>query len=265
MKNKLHLLKKVLAAFMCIVMLLIQATPAYAYKSVEENLVNRGYPQGLIDLMPNEEKEDLIQNNCFFESAKTYNYNENGDVISCISFNKKSGAANYGQIKPTHLSLTITTSKSGSNTVVTFHYNWKTLPLNRYQDPMCIGWDDSIFTYKSGSFRKVDKYKYVIDDGSGVNVYEGVHSDVNTYANSSFSYVTWYADLKGYTTNVTNLYGYGTLTLVPKKTGKTTQILGHYIHKKLDLGVSLTYGPAGFNVSGSSGYDEMGTDTSVRS
>lgn len=215
--------------------------------------------------MPDEEKENLIQSNCYFETAKTYNYNENGDVISFINFNKKLGSANYRQINSNHLSLTITTSKSGSNTVVTFHYNWKSSPVNRYQDPMCIGWDDSIFTYKSGSFRKVDKYKYVFDDGSGINVYEGVHSDVNTYANASFGYVTWYADLKGYTANVIDLYGYGTLTLVPKKTGKTTQIFGHHIHKKLDLGVSLTYGPAGFNVSGSSGYDEMGTETSVRS
>lgn len=55
MKNKLHLLKKVLAAFMCIVMLFIQATPAYALtESTVSYSINKAYDY---PITPDDEKE----------------------------------------------------------------------------------------------------------------------------------------------------------------------------------------------------------------
>lgn len=235
-----------------------------ATESIDDILIKRGYPIKLIETMSDEEKDELIDNNCYYDCANTYNYDENGELINIESFDENA-ITPYGQIKTSSLSLTITTSKSASNTVVTFSYSWKKLPTLRYQDPMSIGWDSSVFSYKSGSFKKVDKYGYVINCGSNGKVYTATHSSETAYANGSFGYITWYADLKGYTSNVVKLYGHGTLTLIPKKTGKSTQIYGHDVHDKLGLSLSLTFNGATFSVSGTSTYDELGTDISIKS
>lgn len=249
--------------------LLITACPlqVMATPSIDDQLISRGYPSELIEMMSEEEKEDLIAEDCYYDCANTYNYDENGELINITNFDENA-IMPYGQIKKTHLSLSITTSKSGKNTVLTFNYSWKTLPVNRYQDPMCLAWDSSVFSYKSGSFKKVDKYSYVIGDGSNGKVYTATHSSEAAYAKGSFNQITWYADLKGYTANVIKLYGYGKLTLVPKKTGKSTQVFGHYVHDRALMGsLSLSYNGVGasFSVSGSSSYDELGIDISFKS
>ena len=77
--------------------------------------------------------------------------------------------------------------------------------------------------------------------------------------------VSWYADLKGYTQLPEQLFGYGMLTLVPKQTGKSTAIFGHYVHAKTGLSISVSYKGAGFSVAGTSTYDELGTDITVNS
>lgn len=244
--------------------LCLSTTTAFANtNNIDNELLERGYPQALIDIMPIEEKEDLINENCFYDDAVIYNYDENCQLISAKSFNDYS-ISPFGQIKTSHLELTITTSKSGSNTVVTFNYNWKTVPLNRYQDPIGIAWDSNIFTMKSGSFRKVDKYLAAYLDGSG-GTYIGTHSDQTAYAKAGNGYVTWYADLKGHTATVLGLNGYGRFTLIPKSVGKSTQIFGHYVHTKTASSFSLSYGGAGFSVSGGSSYDELGIDKTIRS
>lgn len=257
--------KKVISILLTLC-LLISAYPlqVMASESIDNQLINRGYPLKLIEIMLDEEKTDLIANDCYYDCANTYNYDEYGELINVINFDENA-IMTFGQIKTSHLSLTITKSKSGSNTVLTFNYDWKTLPLNRYQDPMSLAWDSSIFSYKSGSFKKVDKYSYVLGDGSNGQVYTATQSSETSYANGSSNYISWYADLKGYTSNVIKLYGYGSLTLVPKKTGKSTQIFGHYVHNKTGLSLSLSYGAAGFSISGNSTYDELGTDISLNS
>lgn len=259
-------MKKKILSVLLTFCLLIPACPlqVMASQSIDDQLINRGYPLKLIEILLDEEKADLIAKNCYYECANTYNYDENGELINITNFDENA-ITPYGQIKSTHLSLSITTSKSGSNTVLTFNYNWKTLPLNRYQDPMSLAWDSSVFSYKSGSFKKVDKYSYVLGDGSNGKVYTATHSSENSYAKGASNYISWYADLKGYTSNVIRLYGYGTLTLVPKKKGKSTQAFGHYVHAKMNLSLSLSYSGAGFSVSGLSTYDELGTDISFKS
>lgn len=123
--------------------------------NVVNELLSRGYPQALIDEMLEEEKYDLINDDCFYEGAVVHNYDENGDLISIKSFDENS-ITPYGQIKTSHLKLTITTSKSNYNTIVTFNYDWKTLPVNRYQVPICVAWDPDVFSMQFNSFRKVN-------------------------------------------------------------------------------------------------------------
>lgn len=254
---------KLIALLLAFVLCLSTMSAFAGENSVDNELLSRGYPQALINEMLEEEKHDLINDDCFYESATVYNYDENGDLISIKSFDEES-IIPYGQIKTSHLKLTFTISKSNYNTVVTFNYDWKTLPANRYQDPICIAWDSDVFSMQSGSFRKVDKYIAAYLDGSNGS-YTGTHSDQTAYANADKNYVTWYADLKGYTNSVIGLLGYGKFTLVPKIRGKSTQIFGHYVHAKTSFSLSLSYGIGGFSISGVSTYDELGTDKTITS
>lgn len=208
--------------------------------------------------MSEEEKNDLISDNCYYESSRLYNYDEQGELIN-VEMYDESSIIPYGQIKAAHLSLRITSSKSGSNTIVTFKYNWLQLPLNRYQDPICVAWDSSVFSYKSKSFKKVDQYTKILNGP----VYTS--SSETTYADASSNYISWYADLKGYTKLPEALFGYGKFTLVPKKKGKSTNIYGHYVHAKTPFSLSISYKGVGFSISGTSTYDELGTDLTVKS
>lgn len=127
-----------------------------AYQPIDSQLLSRGQPNELIQIMLQEEKEDLIFDNCYYESSNVYNYDEKGNLINVTTIDENA-IIPIGQIKTSTLSLRITTSKSGSNTKVTLNYDWLKLPLNRYQDPICIAWDSNIFSYKSGTFKKLDK------------------------------------------------------------------------------------------------------------
>lgn len=256
-------LSKLTALLLAFVLCLSTMSAFAGENNVDNELLSRGYPQALIDEMLEEEKYDLINDDCFYEGAVVYNYDENGDLISIKSFDENS-ITPYGQIKTSHLKLTITTSKSNYNTIVTFNYDWKTLPVNRYQDPICVAWDSNVFSLQSGSFRKVDKYIAAYLDGSNGS-YTGTHSDQTAYAKADKNYVTWYADLKGYTSSVIGLLGYGKFTLVPKTRGKSTQIFGHYVHAKTTTSISLSYGGASFSISGGSSYDELGLDKTITS
>lgn len=264
MKGHRLMKKRFLSAFFAIV-LCVAAYPinTLAGQSIDDQLISRGYPLKLIESMPEEEKEDLINGNCYFESSKVYNYDEDGELINISNFNENA-ITPYGQIKTAHLSLSITTSKSGSNTVVTFNYNWKTLPVNRYQDPICVAWNSNIFSYKSGSFKKVDKFSAVIN-GNPESLYTATHSSETSYSKAASNQISWYADLKGYSANVVRLFGYGSFTLIPKKTGQSTQLFGHYVHAKSTASFSIGYSGAGFSVSGGSSYDELGTDITIKS
>lgn len=258
--------KKFLSLIIAIIMLCIPTTVAFAqdYKEVDidTQLLNRGYPQALINELVEKQKLDLIEQDCYYESSSTSFYDENGCLIYETT-PEDIGIMPYGQIQAAHLSLTIAASKSGTNTVVTVKYNWLTLPLNRYQDPICVGWDKGIFYLKDTGFRKVDTYQAIFAD-SGI-VYTDNRSNETVCADCGQNYITWYADLVGYAQTVISLYGYGTFTLVPKKTGQTTSITAHYVHAKTPFSISASYSGVGFTVSGVSTYDEMSKNLNVKS
>ena len=88
-----------------------------------------------------------------------------------------------------------------------------------------------------------------------------IHSKENGYGNGGKEIVTWYADLKGYLdmVEVTSLYGYGSFHLEPKNKiySFTTTFYGHYVHNESSgVSIAVTYGSAGFSVSGSD-YSEL--------
>lgn len=250
--------RRVLAMFLTFTLLLI-ACPVNASASplsIDEELIQRGYPDHLIAGMLNSEKEDLIINDCYFETSTTYYYDEEGKIIDTPSADE-SGIAPFGSIKPTTLNFTIYSSKSGRNKKITIKYFWTQSPVNRYEDPIAVSWDQNIFSYLSKSFYKEDQYCYILNGPTYV------HDSSNSYAKGNLSYIAWYADLKGYIPPPEAVFGYGTFTLVPKQTGKSTKIYAQYTHAKTSLGISVGFNGIDFTISGASTYDYMTTDIDI--
>ena len=235
---------------------------SFASQSLDEQLIANGFPEALVQEMLEEQKESLVEQECVYVSTKVSDYDEEGNLISVKTF--ENDITPYGQIKSSSLTLTIIAALNyENNIVITANYKWKVLPVNRWQDPIGIRWDDNVFKYKSGSFKKVDKCTAKINGKDTTLTF----SNENRYADMGYGYVTWYADLAGHGVSPTSLFGYGEFHLVRKEPNKKipTQVFMHYVHAKLSTGLSLSYSGAGFSVSGGSSYDEAGTDLSFSS
>lgn len=278
-------MKKLVALFVVMVLLFTLSTPVSAVENdtipesvINSELLGRGYPEIVLDTMDYEAKLDLYDEDVGFLGAVVTYYDETTDSFVEISVNEDgSYISPRGQISTSDLSLTFTYSRSpaAQNTSlsyikVTYTYDWINLPFFRWQDPISVSWDDTLFEMMEGSFSKVDKFNgYIINvDGSLLGPYTNqIHSSENGYANASTAGVTWYADLKGYTGfQITDLYGYGTFKLEPKNstTSGSTTLYGHYVHPKAELGISVAIPDYGdFSVSGGSNYDERGNQKKI--
>lgn len=256
--------KKFFAAIMAFA-LILTAFPvsAFASPSLDDQLRSRGYPDALIGIMLDEEKQELINDDCYYESSITCYFNESGELIDDCSSEEPS-IIPFKQIDKKHLSLTISASKSGSNTVITCNYRWLVPPVNRFSDPICVGWDKNVFYMIDDSFSKVDKYGALIQ-AKPDSYYEAVHSSENGFASSTAESVTWYADLKGYTADVISLFGYGKFTLVPRKKGQVVTIFANYVHAKLAGSLSVSFAGGSFSISGFPSHDQMGVQRNITS
>lgn len=256
--------KRILAAVLTFV-LALTAFPVsvFASPSLDDQLRSRGYPHALIATMSDEEKQDIVTDDAYYESSTIYSYDENGNLLSVQSYDEPS-ITPYGTISSSSLTLRITNSRNSTSTAkyITFQYEWERLPLNRFKDPICVSWDENIFYMKTGSFRRVDQYERMQSNGIP---YWVTFVDETSYSDSDENYVSWSADLKGLSDTVVGLQGYGKFTLVPKKKGQKTRIRAHYVHAKMVGSFSISYGGAGFTVSGPSNYDEMGCTQDITS
>ena len=140
------------------------------------------------------------------------------------------------------------------------------MPFFRWQDPIAVSWDDSLFEMKDDSFYKIDKYDGYYINTSGAPTGEtftgAIKSEEYGYGSGYSSGVTWYADLRGYDILYVAdaLYGHGEFTL-EKKTSATgsSKIYGHYVHPTASTGASISIPKFGsFSVSCGGGYDERG-------
>lgn len=233
---------------------------AYANQNIDVILYSRGYPQDVLVDLCEEAKTDILNSGSTFESVEYINYDENGNEIN----NENENIMPYGQIQTAHLSLFFVIGVNSDHSKnVTFNYRWKTLPVNRWQDPIGVSWDSNCFKLRTGSFHKVDKYTYT--NGSNGTIYTGTKSDEWAYANGGNYGCTWYADLKGHSSAmpVWSLYGYANFTLDRKTSGGSSQLFANYVHKKLAGSLSMSIpGFGSFSVSGSS-YDELAAQTDI--
>lgn len=248
MKTKFKWLKSLIVGIMILTLFMVTfPLNAFASELIDTKLAKRNYPIQLIQEMTTEEKENLISDDCYFESSKTYSLDENCNLLNV---NNDKDIATIGIIKDEHLRITLTTSKNRDDcTVVSFHYYWKQLPVNRLQDPICLGWDSSIFRYKTNSFRSEDQYR---------KIYNGpvyTHSKNTKAADVKSNYISWFADLKGYTATPVELFGYAMITLQPQKRQKSTQLYLQYVHSKLSAVPSISFQNGNFTVGAGKSYD----------
>ena len=258
--------------------LMTSAESAPDTTTTEEILLQRGFPQIVIDTMDVDAKADIVTSDETFGGATISYYNEEeGSFTNLQIAEDGSYIMPRNQISTSSLTLNFTFSKSKSSTgklnyiKIIFNYDWEKLPVNRYQDPIGISWDNSKFEMMDNSFYKYDKYDGYKTDRTEKKTYytNKVHSYEKGYAQATSSGVKWYADLKGYTDEIveTALYGYASFKLEPKSTtyNGSSKLYGHYVHRKSVTSVSLSipkYG-ASFSVTGSGSYDERGIQRTI--
>ena len=244
---------------------------------VEDTLLQKGYPQIVLDAMDNDAMKIVYEEDLDFAGAVLCYYNEEEGTFTEINVEEDGTYVNpRGQIPDTDLSMSFTyahsTSSGKLSTLrVIFSYDWNNLPINRWQDPIGISWDSTKFRLKDNSFEKLDKYDGLKADETGsvfIPVKNQVHSHSKNYASASSNGVTWYADLKGYTNEVVQkLYGYGTFTLTctsPTASGSTV-LYGRYVHPKLNINLGIIIKDYGnFSVSGTGTFDELGTQKTFK-
>lgn len=277
--------KKHFKNFICFVFSIILALqmPATAFAQsgsidIDAALLEKGYPQIVLDSMDEDAKISIYnEGNIAFSGAVISYYDETDGTFSEITVNEDgSYIAPKGQISPSdlHLSFVCTAVYEAPGPylhhfVISYSYDWNSLPVWRWQDPIAVSWDSSMFRLTDDSFYKTDKYDgYVVVGGVIVGkVTDQIHSSEKSYAYASNAGVTWYADLKGYIgTQPSRLYGFAEFKLTPLSTyyeGSTT-FYGHYVHQKADVGVIIDIDNFGsISVSGGSDYDERGTQKTV--
>lgn len=276
---KKHFKKLVSIALSAVMIMGMSVTTFAAEKettNIDTVLLERGYPQIVLDSMDTDAKADIYNDNVTFAGAVLSYYDEETSSFTDISVDEDgSYIAPRGQISTSDLALSFTYSKSTSSgklsyIKVTYNYNWTNLPFFRWQDPVSVSWDNSKFEMTDSSFSKVDKYDGYITDANGIiisTVKNQTHSSESGYASASNAGVTWYADLKGYIgVTPTKLYGYGTFKLKPTSStssGSST-LYGHYVHPTTSASLSVNIASYGsFSVSGGSGYDERGNQRTI--
>lgn len=228
-------------------------------------LRERGYPQLYLDNTAPSAKESLYnQPDLIFDGGQIAIYDEDMHELETYDLSN-SGISPMGQIPDADLTVTLSFSRNATskNVLVTCSYNWKKIPISRFQDALAVSWDNTKYSMVSGGFYKVDKYDGITSDGKYVS--GQVNSEARNYAKSSACGVSWYADLKGYTGfSAKALYGHGEFWLAPEYTnvGKST-FHWHYVHSKVNLSLSINIPHVGsFSVSGAGSYDEMGNQKS---
>lgn len=239
---------------------------------IDAVLVERGYPQIVLDAMSNPEKRAIYKDeNLYFKGATIMLYDQESGSFEEYEV-CDDGLMPMGQISSSDLSLVWTISGVRNNDRlidIKYSYKWLNLPFFRWQDPIAVSWDGDLFEMQDDSFYKVDYYdgEYVESAGVIAKVTEGIHSEEYGYASGSPIGVTWYADLKGYgDITVKKLYGYGEFVL-EKTTSATgsSKIYGRYVHPTSGISLSIGISDYGsFSVSGGSGYDERGTQTTFK-
>ena len=273
-------MKKIFATFLAITLCLmtlsmnVTAVSLSVANGVENEVIDatlrsRGYPQVFLDSMSPSAKLSIYEKSDFvFDGGIITTYSQETGIFTDYEI-AADGIATIGQIPASDLTLSWSISKNPRNSKELFaeySYVWNNMPFFRWQDPIAVSWDDSLFEMKDDSFYKIDMYDGYYINSSGVPTGETftgyIKSEEYGYASGYSAGVTWYADLRGYDVLYVAdaLYGHGEFTL-EKKTSSTgsSKMYGHYVHPTASFGASIAIPKFGsFSVSGGGSSDERG-------
>lgn len=208
--------------------------------TIDAALLDRGYPQIVIDTMEHEAKMDIYYRPDLTFSSAYIMFPGESQFIS--------GDGILPMIEEPVPGLTISLVNSAKKEIsgskkdelqyidVKFSYHWTEIPLCRWQDTISISWEPKRFYVKDNSFYKVDKYDGYIATVQGIkkSFHDQITSSETEYANGYFGGVSWYADLKGHDgiTRITSLHGYGSFQLIPiEGYSDESTVYAQYIHQ----------------------------------
>lgn len=251
-------MKRVISSIILSVMVLSMSNVAYAADTtttysepqLNEILQEKGFPAKTLSELDTQSKERFAsKEEIVYGGEQTYFFdlNENDELVPIVP--------TRGQIPGADLKLTGIYAKgveNGNVTTVyyTFRYQWYTIPVNRYQDPIGLTFNPELLRFRIGSFEKRDNY---VINGHSVN-----HSTEYNCADYSPEGLGWYADLVGIPYAPTSLSGVGEFELEPipgttikNGTGWTSRMYGKYGHVKTPLSAnfSFSYNGAGGGIN----------------
>lgn len=232
-----------------------------------EFLLTRGFPTDVLDSMDAATLE-------YYASVKTIRFKSQKVQSFILDEN-----GHFEEVSPSPPSphshipdgqLTISTKifeglTSDEKNVTRLYFNldyvWNDLPINRFDDALCITWNPKLLRYSSKSFSKKDYYQYLHGDWY---LHESASSPTTIQADG----IAWYANLRGddpVFVEVTGLKGHAQFELVPASgstipnmTGSLTTFYGKHAHPNtsVTVGFDFEFGE-NISVTGSSDYGEL--------
>lgn len=159
-------MKKIFATFLAITLCLmtlsmnVTAVSLSVANGVENEVIDatlrsRGYPQVFLDSMSPSAKLSIYEKSDFvFDGGIITTYSQETGIFTDYEI-AADGIATIGQIPASDLTLSWSISKNPRNSkelFVEYSYVWNNMPFFRWQDPIAVSWDDSLFEMKDDSF-----------------------------------------------------------------------------------------------------------------
>lgn len=241
-------MKKIICIMMSITLILSVGLMSVSAKekTPDDILLKNGVPNELIEMMPLEQKNDIINNNLKFISYEKVTMNEMEQILPEESYEIR------GTIPASDLSFYISTyhlypyNSTDKKVAVYVNYDWSAnKPIMRWTDPFGIAWDSNIWQYEESMWFQY----YRLANGNIVN------DNGTTLGYAASNGVGWNADIKWVynSQSVMDNYGFGKVILSVKNpsTSGTTSFQANYSHVTGVGSIGLNF--VGISVSYSGG------------
>lgn len=256
MKKKTNVWKSLFALVFVATFVLSNVATTFAQAKISalnQELIEKGYPQQLIMNLSEEEKSEL--KNCTFLGASVQRYTDSGKSYKMNYTPDSTPPALRGGIKDTTFELLVSASRDADGNIrVSMRYEWFRVPYNRYEDLVSFSWNGALFLIDAHTFDSVDFY----DTKKETFIINNVS---NNFAKLSFNGGSYYANLK-WGLGVKRLHGAANFTLEPTSPSGESQLFVSYCHRKTLVKLSASIPNFGSITidQGASNYDERATN-----
>lgn len=244
-------MKKITSLFL-VISILVSSSFVSNAASIDDQLIQRGFPSDVIKEMLHEQKIDILSRDTTFKSSKVIYLNENIDT---------SKVRKRRSIPSADLSFRITTTvvhvgSTGKKYLRVYtNYDWKKGPGSCFTDLIGVAWDSKYFRVVKGDYKYFCRYEH---NGHIENVSDNVVSYSNTNG------VGWDIDIKP-TPHVGRLRNFGFCAVSIEKRASTPsniecELFANYVHIKASGSIGLIFGPLSVSFNGSASHDSRGTE-----